>query len=194
VGRDRERSFGTLLQRFRRRAGLSQAALATQAGLAASAIGALERGARRRPHPSTLDMLATALGLTIAEKAVLADASWSPSTAPPAHPGGATNADPGASPAPPLVIAQAPPLPDPLTSFVGRLAEAIELARLVRDPAVRLVTLTGVGGAGKTRLALAVAHDVRPELADGVWLVLTALQGQLSDSGVRRSVRRRRGV
>src|SRR6185295_18867039 len=158
VGHDRERSFGALLRDFRRRAGLRQVDLATRAGVAESASSALERGARRRPHPSTLELLATALGLPRAEKAALADASRPPDSAPPARPNGAAHLDAGVSPAPLLVSAQSRLLPDPLTPLVGRHAEVIELARLVRDPSVRLVTVTGVGGAGKTRLALAVAH------------------------------------
>jgi non-specific serine/threonine protein kinase len=53
------------------------------------------------------------------------------------------------------------------TSFVGRREELAELKRLV--PALRLVTLTGVGGCGKTRLALRAARELRRAFADGVW-------------------------
>jgi len=55
------------------------------------------------------------------------------------------------------------------TSFVGRDTEVKELTELVRQN--RLVTLTGVGGVGKTRLALQVAAELAPEFDDGVWLV-----------------------
>jgi predicted ATPase/class 3 adenylate cyclase len=55
------------------------------------------------------------------------------------------------------------------TSFVGRQQEFEELATLVGGS--RLVTLTGVGGAGKTRLALQVAAEVGSSYPDGVWLV-----------------------
>src|SRR5438445_11572334 len=64
-------------------------------------------------------------------------------------------------------------LPAQLTSFVGRESECAEVVRLLgSEPAVaRLVTLTGTGGVGKTRLALEVAamlaHGLFP---DGVWL------------------------
>lgn len=65
-------------------------------------------------------------------------------------------------------------LPTQLTSFVGRAPELAEIARLLSDPAVRLLTLTGPGGTGKTRLALQVASDLAPTYADGIWLVALA--------------------
>src|SRR5499427_6877288 len=60
-------------------------------------------------------------------------------------------------------------LPAELTSFVGRRAELAEVRRLLAD--FRLVTLTGVGGVGKTRLALRAAAGVRRAFPGGVWLV-----------------------
>ncbi|MBP2323534.1 putative ATPase/DNA-binding CsgD family transcriptional regulator [Kibdelosporangium banguiense] len=60
-------------------------------------------------------------------------------------------------------------LPSEVSSFIGRRRELGEVKRLLADS--RLVTLTGVGGTGKTRLALRVAADVRRAFADGVWFV-----------------------
>ena len=60
-------------------------------------------------------------------------------------------------------------LPAELTSFVGRRREMADVKRLLSRS--RLVTLTGVGGVGKTRLAYRVAAEVRRAFADGVWLV-----------------------
>ncbi|WP_319730100.1 ATP-binding protein [Streptomyces niveiscabiei] len=60
-------------------------------------------------------------------------------------------------------------LPTALNSFVGRRAETAEIRRLLA--AGRLVTLTGAGGAGKTRLALTAAAASRKAFPDGVWLV-----------------------
>jgi predicted ATPase/class 3 adenylate cyclase len=60
-------------------------------------------------------------------------------------------------------------LPVQVTSFVGRRQELDELGRVLREG--RLVTLTGVGGVGKTRLAQQVAADVLPGFPDGAWFV-----------------------
>jgi predicted ATPase/DNA-binding CsgD family transcriptional regulator len=60
-------------------------------------------------------------------------------------------------------------LPAELTSFVGRRSEVAEVKRLLAGS--RLVTLTGVGGVGKTRLALRAAAELRRAFRDGVWLV-----------------------
>ena len=59
-------------------------------------------------------------------------------------------------------------LPLQLTSFVGRDDDVAGVAKALNES--RLVTLTGVGGVGKTRLALQVAADVLPQFADGAWL------------------------
>lgn len=71
-----------------------------------------------------------------------------------------------------LALAEPEPphnLPAPLTSFVGREREVAAVGRLVDG--ARLVTLTGPGGAGKTRLALEVASRLMPAFSDGVWVV-----------------------
>jgi AAA domain len=82
-------------------------------------------------------------------------------------------------------------LPLQLSSFVGRDREVAEIDALLADH--RLLTLTGPGGSGKTRLALAVAHEVGGSYEDGVWLVELAplsdpelvLQALASILGVR---------
>ena len=66
-------------------------------------------------------------------------------------------------------------LPMQATSFVGRDVEVEELVGVVRTH--RLVTLTGVGGVGKTRLAVQVAAELVPDFGDGVWLAELAPVG-----------------
>jgi predicted ATPase len=69
-------------------------------------------------------------------------------------------------------------LPANLTSFVGRRQELREVKRLLTT--TRLLTLTGSGGAGKTRLALRAAAEVSRGFPDGTWLVqLASIQDPL---------------
>ena len=65
-------------------------------------------------------------------------------------------------------------LPVPLTTFVGRSRELAELDLLVVKPDVRLVTVTGPGGVGKTRLAVELADAVSGQFRDGVVYVALA--------------------
>jgi len=84
----------------------------------------------------------------------------------PASTAGATTA-----PAPKIDHASPTNLPEPPTPLIGRERELAELGALLRRPEVRLVTLTGVGGSGKTRLALELAAALQDAFSDGVFLV-----------------------
>jgi predicted ATPase len=63
------------------------------------------------------------------------------------------------------------PLPTPCTSFVGRDKELADVKQFLRSDHVRLLTLTGTGGSGKTRLALHAAADISEEFPGGVYFV-----------------------
>ena len=70
----------------------------------------------------------------------------------------------------PEAVRQRRHLPAPATPFIGRREEVDAVKDLLRGE-TRLVTLTGPGGAGKTRVALRVAHELADAFADGVWFV-----------------------
>ena len=148
--------FGNLLRRLRRAAGLSQEELAERAGLSARGISDLERGAHATPQRVTVQLLARALGLAPADASALESSVRRVSAR--AVP------DPDAS--------RAKPLPVALTSLIGREREVAEVGALLRQGRP-LVTLTGPGGVGKTRLALEVARhlDAQQMFPDGVRLV-----------------------
>jgi len=166
VTASRTATFGALLRQYRLQAGLSQETLAERARLSASAIAALERGRRNAPYPGTLTLLAEALDLAPAERAALVEASRRAPVAgaPPLAPA----SDPSPAAVPALVIA---PLPTPPTALIGRERTQAEVVHLLRPGAARLVTLTGPGGVGKSRLALAVADALRDAYPDGVAFV-----------------------
>ena len=154
-------SFADLLRHLRTSASLSQEELAVRSGLSLRGISDLERGVRRAPHLTTIRVIADALGLGLEERQALLAA-----------------ARPGTGPEP---VDAAPdgyaPLPLPLTSLLGREREVTALVSLLRGGDIRLVTLTGAGGSGKTRLALEVAARLQDAFADGVVFVdLTPLR------------------
>jgi transcriptional regulator with XRE-family HTH domain len=138
--------FGAHLRRLREAVGFTQEELAERAGLSRDAIGALESGRRRHPHPRTVRSLAVGLGLSERDAAMLRARVPKRSGAP----------APTASAPKSALLA---PLPIPATRLVGRQRELAEVRRLVTGEA-RLVTLTGPGGVGKTRLALELAWDL----------------------------------
>jgi predicted ATPase/DNA-binding winged helix-turn-helix (wHTH) protein len=84
-----------------------------------------------------------------------------------------------AFPTPQAAAAQANNIPARISSFVGRAREIEEVKRLLARN--RLVTLVGMGGVGKTRVALRVAAEVTEQYAEGVWLVEF---GSISDAGL----------
>jgi predicted ATPase/transcriptional regulator with XRE-family HTH domain len=146
--------LGSLIRRYRQAIGLSQEELAERVvpALGHNTISDVERG-RTRPHRHTLDALATALGLDEQQRAELL-LSWR------------TSGETGTSEPRPHHN-----LPAQSTSLVGRQRELAATSARLRAPGVRLLTLTGTGGIGKTRLALQTAMNVLEEYADGVFFI-----------------------
>ena len=63
------------------------------------------------------------------------------------------------------------PLTSIRSSFIGRERDLAALARLIRQPAIRLVTVTGPGGVGKTRVVSELVPQLQAEYPGGVWFV-----------------------
>jgi predicted ATPase/DNA-binding XRE family transcriptional regulator len=173
VSPDREARFGARLRRLREAAGLTQDELATRAGLTAKGISDLERGARRRPYPHTVRVLAEALQLSDHERAGLIEAV--PRRDPSIDPAG-TAADPArsASRAASGTREIASASAAPLTPLIGREHDLEKLLDILDRGEVRLVTLTGVGGTGKTRLAVEAARRAVGSFRDGAVFVALA--------------------
>jgi predicted ATPase/transcriptional regulator with XRE-family HTH domain len=148
---------GELVRRHRVAAALSQEALAERAGLSARAVSDLERGVHQAPRLESLRLLADALGLDAAGRAELLAA---------ARPVVAATES-----APPLGRLRVDSLPLPPTRLIGREAEVAALSAFLSQSDIRLVTLTGAGGTGKTHLALTIAAAVRNRYPDGVCFV-----------------------
>jgi predicted ATPase/transcriptional regulator with XRE-family HTH domain len=151
-------SFAGLLRQLRAEARLTQEELAEAAKLSPRSVSDLERGISRTARKETALLLADVLGLAGPVRVVFVAAAR----------GKAPAADVQAArlgvPSPARHN-----LPAPLTSFVGRGQDLARLEGLLGR--ARLVTLTGPGGAGKTRLALELASSVLGGFPDGAWLV-----------------------
>ncbi|MBV8222834.1 MAG: helix-turn-helix domain-containing protein, partial [Candidatus Eremiobacteraeota bacterium] len=147
-------TFGALLRRFRLSAGLSQEMLAERAELSVEAISTLERGIRRAPYPATIEVLAAALDLNQADRAMLSSAVDRHRARP--------------------RRLQFATLPSTLTRLIGRDHELEVAQALVTAQQARLITITGVAGVGKTRFALALASEVAPAFDDGAGFVSLA--------------------
>jgi predicted ATPase/DNA-binding CsgD family transcriptional regulator/DNA-binding XRE family transcriptional regulator len=152
-------SFGGWLRRRRELAGLTQEELAARAGLTAAGVASIERGRRQRPYPHTIRAIATALELAEDERTeLLIMIAEGASGAPPSEPGT-------------IPITPAPP-----TLLIGRDQALADVRTLLQDPLVRLITLTGPGGVGKTSLALEVAQHAGEVFPDnGVFVPLESL-------------------
>jgi predicted ATPase/DNA-binding XRE family transcriptional regulator len=149
-------TFAEKLRSLREAAGLTQEELALRASLSPSAVGVLERGVRRRPYPHTVRTLAEALGLSEEERAsLLATVPKLGETAQSAE----------------VVSTALSELPHPATPLVGREREVEEASNLLTEQDVRLLTLTGTGGVGKTRLATEVARKAGTTFPGGVAFV-----------------------
>jgi predicted ATPase/DNA-binding XRE family transcriptional regulator len=150
--------FGGLLRRLRDDAGLTQDELAEAARVSQRAISDLERGINRTARKDTALLLAEALDLDGRARELFVSAAR----------GRAPVAEVLAARGGAAAVALQSNLPVQLSTFIGREREMSEVRALVES--VRLVTLIGTGGCGKTRLGLQVAAGLLDGSGDGVWL------------------------
>src|SRR5690348_2916539 len=162
--------LGEWMRQARKAARLTQEELAERAGVSVYTISNLERGVPHVPRPDTLRLLVRALNATPED------------TARPLQSGHSMAETPGlGAPHPPSVVS-APrhfALPLPLTPLLGRQHEIEAIIAQVLSPQVRLLALLGVGGVGKTRLALDCARRIAqmPDVFTdgGVYVTLSAV-------------------
>src|SRR5258708_13543504 len=153
---DQQTSFGILLKRYRMAAGLTQEALAARAQLSTRTIADLERGINRLPRHDTFGLLMTALNVNSQQRALSLTMARPEMTA-----AAALTPSPSRLPIPP-------------TALIGREQEMTRALTRLRSNEVRLLTLTGPAGIGKTRLGLQVARDLEAHCAEGVVFVSLA--------------------
>ena len=159
MGTREDGSFGNLLKDMRLASGLTQDELAERAGMSVRGLRYLELGSRR-PYPDTIRRLADALDPSPADRAALVTAGRRP-----VRTGTAARRWP-ADARPPAAV-------NPL---IGREAELAELRRLVWRDDVRVVTIIGPGGVGKTRLAMEMAAKLGDRFPDSVWVPLSSVR------------------
>lgn len=157
-------TFGDLLHSHRVRASLTQDALAERAGVSERAVSDLERGLRQAPHGDTILRLANALSLGAGDRALLQAVAQRPrrTARREAQPVTVTPKSP---------VFRPPALP---TRTIGRERELAEICGALSGGETRLLTLTGPGGSGKTRLSIAAATVLAKEFEWGAAFVSLA--------------------
>jgi predicted ATPase/transcriptional regulator with XRE-family HTH domain len=159
VRTDEPSPFGKALREYRQSAGLTQEALAERSGVSVRGIQDLERGTSQ-PQDGTIRRLAEALNLSGEPLAALL-ALVTPTPRRRGAPGR------GRRPSGTARLTA----PQPLTALIGRDHDVAAVAAMLARPGVRLLTLIGPGGIGKTRLALQLMDDLRRTYADGAVFV-----------------------
>jgi predicted ATPase/transcriptional regulator with XRE-family HTH domain len=172
-------SLGLWIKRRRKALDLTQEALAALVGCSKELIAKIE-GDARRPSREIASLLATHLQLAADERVPFIKVTraelGTDRLAPPAQSVARGAFVPAQTIAGPDTPGQRPPtpptnLPTPPTALIGRVQELAQICAVLRTPAARLVTLSGPGGIGKTRLGMQVAAELSDDFPDGVFFV-----------------------
>ena len=155
-------TFGSWLKERRKKLDLTQFDLADRVGCSEDTIQKIERG-ERRPSKQFSQRLAEVLGIPSDEQAAFVVAARE-GNAPQAQSSDSGTSRTSFNPSVPNN------LPTPLTPLIGREAVVADARSYLHD-GVRLLTLTGAPGIGKTRLSLQVASELLADFRDGVYLV-----------------------
>lgn len=159
-------SFGAWIKRRRKALDLTQEELALKVGCSASAIFKIESD-ERRPSRQIAELLATQLEVPVEQHALFLKIARQEKVAD--YLDGIPQ--PGNYSSPPSPLTKHNNLPVFPTPFVGREHELEIIVLQLLNPACRLMTLTGPGGIGKTRLAVEVARRMENEYPDGVFFL-----------------------
>src|SRR5262249_46299756 len=157
---------------------MTQEGLAERAHLSRGAVSSLERGERLAPRKETVALLASALELADAERFALYEAARHRHTHPHPTRGRTPLVFPVVQPAPMSTWLSTSVLPTPPTPLLGSEDEVAHAVALIGEGKTRLLTLTGPGGVGKTRLALAISSACRELFTDDVVFVPLASLSQ----------------
>src|SRR3989475_553669 len=156
-----DENLGVALKGLRQEAGLTQEGLAERAGISARTVSDLERGLRTAVHFDTANRLASGWGLDEERRRRFESLARGRALSLSVPPAGA--------------------LPQAPTPFRGRTRELESIKATLLGGLVRLLTLTGPGGIGKTRLALEAAREIQESYPDGCFFVSL---GELNDASL----------
>jgi predicted ATPase/transcriptional regulator with XRE-family HTH domain len=165
MARDSGEALGDLLRRYRTESGLTQEELAERAAISARTVSDIERGLRTKVYRQTARRLADALDLEAEDRGAFEKAARRGAA------GGAAVRSGNATETGGIRSG----LPSPLTRLIGRDDDLRAILTGFHNPEIRVLTVVGPGGIGKTRLAIEAVNQSQVDFADGAIFVPLAV-------------------